>query len=322
MEKMILSFGIIIVGVIIGQVVKFLKNTKDEHTQKIWEIFIERSRKFTFFVLNPIVMINSYWIIDFSNISIFALPFICVAVLALSGGIGLLVSKGLKHNNEQKASMFAVSTFSNLGTIGGLITFSFFGETAFAIAAMFIFFESFYNYLIGYPLVKAIGENVKGTRVKAKDFLKDPSIVIYVSAVFVGLFFNMSGFERPHVMGVYNEYAIPTVSFLLISAIATKMDLGKTKTFIKEGVAVILIKYLFAPLVAILVALACGLQNLENGLVLKVVIIMTLVPCGFNSILVPTIYKADKDVANTAWVFSMIALAVVVPLEYLFFFMV
>ncbi len=320
MQKMILSFGIIIIGVIVGQLLKYWHSSKDEKLKKQIELYIEKVRKITFFVFNPIVLINSYWIIDFSNVSIFVLPFICVIVLALNGGIGLLVSKGLKHTAEQKASMFAVSTFSNLGTIGGLIAFSFFGEKAFAIAAMFIFFESFYNYLVGYPLVKAIGENVRGNRAKVKEFLKDPSIVIYVSAVFVGVLLNFSPLERPNFMGIYNEFAIPAVSFLLLGAVAFKMDLGKTKAFVKEGLAVIAIKYLFAPLVAVALAFVFGLQKLENGLVLNVIIIMTLVPCGFNSILVPTIYKADKDVANTAWIFSMLALAVVVPLEYLFFF--
>ncbi len=320
MEKMILSFGIIIVGVFVGQILRAWHNKKDEKLQRQSELIIERVRKFTFFVLNPIVLINSYWIIDFSNVSIFILPFICVIVLALSGAIGLFVSKKLQHSSEQKASMFAVSTFSNLGTIGGLIAFSFFGEKAYAIAAMFIFFESFYNYLVCYPLVKAIGENVKESRSKLKDFLKDPSIVIYVSAVFVGIALNFSPFERPQFMTLYNEIAIPTVSFLLLSAVAFKMNLGKTKTFAKEGITVILIKYVFAPLVALSIAYAFGLQNLENGLVINTLIIMTLVPCGFNSILVPTIYKADKDVANTAWIFSMLALAIVVPLEYIFFF--
>ncbi len=322
MEKMILSFGIIILGVIVGQLLKFWHNTKNDKVQRYSEVIIERIRKIAFFGFNPIVMVNSYWIIDFSNVSIFILPFICVIVLALNGGLGLLVSKKLKHTGEQKASMFAVSTFSNLGTIGGLIAFSFYGEKAFAIAAMFIFFESFYNYLVGYPMVKAIGENIKGRRVKIKDFLKDPSIVIYISAVFVGVLLNVSPLERPQFMGAYNEYAIPLISFFLLSAVAFKMDLGKTKAYVREGIAVILVKFIFAPLVAVLLAYAFGLQYLENGLVLHVILIMTLVPCGFNSILVPTIYKADRDVANTGWIFSMVALAVVVPLEYLFFFVI
>lgn len=320
MEKMILSFGIIIVGVCVGQIMKKLHSIKDVAMQNKIEVTLESIRKLAFFILNPIVMVNSYWVIDFSNVSIFALPFICIFVLACSGVIGYVISKRFNHTCEQKASMFAGSTFSNLGTIGGLITFSFFGESAFAIAAMYIIFESFYNYLIGYPLVKAISEGQNGIQGRLKDLLKDPSIIIYISAVFVGVALNFSPFSRPNFMAMYNEYMIPITSFMLISTVAFKMNLGKTKTFVKEGVAIILIKYLFAPAVSISLGYLLGLQHIQNGIVIKVLTIMTLVPCGFNSILVPTIYKADRDVANTVWLFSMIALGIIVPLEYVFFF--
>ena len=320
MAKMILSFGIIIAGVFVGQIIKKWHSTKDVVSKKKIENTTEIIRKLAFFWLNPIIMVNSYWVIDFSNVSIFALPFICVIGLVICGAVGLLISKKLKHTCEQQSAMFAGSTFSNLGTIGGLITFSFFGEKAFTIAAMFIFFESIYNYLIAYPIVKSLGEGQQGIQGRLKDLLKDPSIVIYVSAVIVGALLNFSPLDRPQFMALYNEYMIPIVSFMLISMVAFKMDLGKTKTFVKEGLIIICIKYLFAPVLGICLAFLFGLQHIDDGLVVKVVAIMTLVPCGFNSILVPTIYKADKDIANTVWVFSMVALAIVVPLEYLFFF--
>lgn len=116
---MILAFGIIIAGVFVGQILKKNYAGKQVAMQKKIELYIDNTRKFAFFVLNPIIMINSYWIIDFSDISIFVLPFICVFVLACSGIIGLSVSKALKHNAQQQAAMFAVATFSNPGTIGG-----------------------------------------------------------------------------------------------------------------------------------------------------------------------------------------------------------
>lgn len=320
MLKMVLSFGIIIAGVFAGQILRKWHSTKDVVSKKKIEKTTNTIRVVAFFVLNPIIMVNSYWVIDFSNISIFMLPLICVLVLALNGGIGLLVSKKLKHSCEQRSAMFAGSTFSNLGTIGGLITFSFFGEKAFAIAAMFILFESFYNYLLAYPIVKSLGEGQKGLQGRIKDLLKDPSIIVYVSAVFVGVALNISPLSRPQFMSLYNEYMIPIVSFLLIGTIAFTMDLGKTKTFFKEGIAIICLKFLVAPVIGVSLALLFGLQDIEQGLVVKVVAIMTLVPCGFNAIVVPTVYKADRDVANTVWMFSMLALAIVVPLEYLFFF--
>lgn len=318
MSRLILSFAVIIFGLLVGQTIKYLNTTSLIKNKEQFEKSIDSIRKIAFFVFNPIIMINSYWIIDFSNVSIFVLPFICIFILIVGGLLGLLSSKILKHSHEQRAAMFASSTFSNWGTIGGLITFSFLGEAAFAIAAMFIVLEQFYNYLVAYPAVKILGEGGKGLVGNFKSFLKDPSIVIYISAVFIGVLLNFCPIERPWIMAKYNEFMIPTVSFLLIFPIAFKMNIGKTRTCIKEALIVVVIKFLIAPIIAVSAAYLFGLNTIESGLVIKVLIIMNLVPCGFNSILVPTIYKADRDVANSIWIFTMVVLVIIIPLEYIF----
>ncbi len=216
--------------------------------------------------------------------------------------------------------MFGCATFSNLGTIGGLIVFSFLGEVAFSIAAMYFVLESFYNYLFAYPVVKSIGDGITDDSLseKIKGLLKDPSIVIYVSAVFVGVILNLSGLQRPEFMAQYNNIMIPVVSFFLISTIAFRMEFTKMKSYFKEGALIVFIKYVFSPVLAVCLGYVFGLHHLENGLVMKTLIIMSMTPCGFNSIIVPTLYNVDKDLANSSWIFSMLSLIVVVPLEYIF----
>ncbi|MGL5722517.1 MAG: AEC family transporter [Brevinema sp.] len=319
MRKVFLSFGIIIVALVMGQFFKYLYDRKVLSNKENFDFLIDTVRKIAFFGLNPIIMVNSYWIINFQDISILFLPFICIFILLLSGGLGILFSKSFKHSKEECAAMFGCATFSNLGTIGGLLSFSFLGEKAFAISAMYFVLESFYNYLFAYPVVKLIGNNFNNSiNKKFRELLKDKSIIIYVSAVFIGVILNLFGPKRPTFMASYNNVMIPTVSFLLICTISFRMEFTKVNSYIREGISIIFIKFIFSPILAILVALLFKLHHLENGLVLKVLIIMTLVPCGFNSILVPTIYNADKELANSVWIFSMIALVIVIPLEYLF----
>ncbi len=317
MNKVIFSFVIIFFGLIIGQVIKYFAYKKDEQERlKIINI-IATTRKITFFIFNPIILINSYWLIDFSNVSILMLPLICILVLPLSGVIGLLFSKLYKHTKEENAAMFSCSTFSNSGTIGGLIVFSFLGEAAFIIAAMYIAFESFYNYIIAYPVVKAIGEGRSNFIGRFKEMIKDHSIVVYVSTIFIGIILNFSPLQRPSIMSLYNEIMIPTVSFSLTFTIAFTMNFGRVKSYMKEGITVIVIKFLIAPIIAVTIGMIFNLHNIENALIMKVIIVMNLIPSGFNSILVPTIYKVDKDLANSAWIYSMIAFFIVIPFEYI-----
>lgn len=314
MEKLIFSLSIIIVGIICGQFIK--RTTSNKSNITLVSKRMDQIRVFAFLILNPIVMINSYWIIDFNNISMLILPFICLIVLFVGGAVALFISNVLKHNSQEKASMFACGTFSNLGTIGGLITLTFLGEKAFTIAALYFLFESFYNFLIAYPIIKYIGEGKSDSNDKWWLVFYDKTIIIYIISIIVGVSLNLIGLQRPQIMTDYNNIMIPVISFLLTFAISYKMEFRKIKSNLSEGIIGIIIKVIVSPIVAILVAYLFGLQNIENGLVIKVLLIMSTVPCGFNSILVPTIYKADKDVANSIWIMTMIASLMVLPIIY------
>ncbi len=316
MKDLMMSLGIIIVGISLGQLVKYMQKGRSEDKVAQTTARMNKIREFAFLILNPVVMVNAYWVINFSRISMLSLPIICLIVLGAGGGISLLASKALKHTKEQKASMFGCGTFSNLGTIGSLITLIFLGEEAFAIAALYLLFESFYNYLFAYPMIKGISEGGRKNNKKWWSVFSDVTIIVYVSSIFVGLALNLSGLSRPTIMGNYNTYMVPVISFLLTFAISYKMEFKKIQSNFMEGIICIGIKYCFSPILAVSLGMLLGLQHIQDGLIIKVLIIMSTVPCGFNSILVPTIYKSDADVANSVWIMSMIMLIVTIPLEY------
>ncbi len=321
MKKLALSLGIILFGIIAGQIVKHVSKNKSVEQVAKTSSTLDKIRLTAFLIFNPVVMVNAYWIIDFSTISMLVLPFICLTLLFCGGMIGLLVSKIRKHSDQERAAMFGCCSFSNLGTIGGLLVLIFLGEEAYTIAALYFLFENFYNYLFAYPMIKTLGEGKSEGKRNLLGIFKDPAIIIYVSAIFVGLALNFAGIKRPDFMTSYNNLMVPLTSFMLTFAISYKMEFQKIKSSMVEGFICIGIKYVFCPILAVSVAYAFGLQNIADGLVIKTLIIMSMTPCGFNSILTPTIYKADKDVANSVWIMNMVALVVVISLQYIFIVM-
>jgi hypothetical protein len=61
-----------------------------------------------------------------------------------------------------------------------------------------------------------------------------------------------------------------------------------------------------------------GLGNIEDGLPLKVVLILSSMPVGFTAMVPPTIYDLDIDLSNASWIVTNSALIFVVPmLQYL-----
>ena len=63
-----------------------------------------------------------------------------------------------------------------------------------------------------------------------------------------------------------------------------------------------------------LLAYLLGFGNIENGLPLKVVIILSSMPVAFSALIPPSIYDLDLDLANSCWFFTTALLIIILPL--------
>ena len=76
---------------------------------------------------------------------------------------------------------------------------------------------------------------------------------------------------------------------------------------------IVLGKSVIVPLVVSAIALALGLGQTPDGLGLKLVLILSSMPVAFVSLVPPTLYKLDQDLAGSLWLISNASLLVVVP---------
>ena len=73
------------------------------------------------------------------------------------------------------------------------------------------------------------------------------------------------------------------------------------------------IKFLIVPLAIGGLAYLIGYGEIENGLPLKVVIVLTTMPVAFSALIPPSIYDLDLDLANACWFFTTACLIWVLP---------
>ena len=71
-------------------------------------------------------------------------------------------------------------------------------------------------------------------------------------------------------------------------------------------------------MLAILLAYMFGFDLIDNGLPLKVVMILAAMPVAFNALISPSIYDLDLDLANSGWFFTNALLVIVLPLLLIF----
>jgi len=91
------------------------------------------------------------------------------------------------------------------------------------------------------------------------------------------------------------------------------MKFKKMTSYLKPCLTVSVIKFAVVPVTITSVAYWIGYGDIDNGLPLKVVIILSSMPVAFNALIPPSIYDLDLDLANACWFFTTACLAWVLP---------
>ena len=74
------------------------------------------------------------------------------------------------------------------------------------------------------------------------------------------------------------------------------------------------IKFIAVPLAAAGAAFLLGYGEIDSGLPLKAVLILSAMPVAFTALIPPSIYDLDLDLANACWFVTKGGLIVVLPL--------
>ncbi len=320
MGKLLFSLGIIIGALVIGQIVFRGVRNKQQSAIKKAETIVFRLRDVAFFGMGPLLTIIAMWMVDISNISIIAVPFLGLGALLFGSFAALAASSVLKHTRKQKGAMFASGSCSNIGTIGALLCFTFFGEAGFAYTALYKIFELPYYYLVLYPIARGFSDQAASAKTENKllRLLKDPIIVLYFSGILIGFLLNFFHVPLPAVFREISSYLVPVSSLLMITAIGYTMRFSKIGHYLKEITAISIIKYLLTPTLIITVSLILGLDKIANGILFASLVFLSALPSGFNSLIPAQLYHLDIDLANSNWIVTTGLLVIVVPVIWLF----
>ncbi|HOV38448.1 MAG TPA: hypothetical protein PLG79_06985 [Spirochaetales bacterium] len=317
MQKLLFSLSIITVGLSLGYIIQLLVKSGrikgDPSLTKPRRIL----QGIALLCLNPLAALGAIWIFELSNIRIALLPALGVLTLLTGGTAALLIGKALKLGRPQAGAFFTAGGMSNIGSIGALVVFIFLGEAGFALVPLFRLFEEFTYYAFGFPIAKSFSPRFARQKDGShfKRLLADPFIIMTVVSIILGFILNLSGVPRPSFFTPLNGIIIPASSLLLLISIGMAMRFSSISAYFREACFVAGIKYLIVPAVVITTAYLAGLGNFDNGLPLKVVLILSSMPVGFIAMVPPSIYELDVDLSNAAWLLTTALLALIIPLQ-------
>jgi predicted permease len=311
------SFGIILFGLLLGYVTQLLVRRGSIKLP----LSVDRLRKLlqygALLFVNPVAIVGAIWIVSIQNVRIVALPLVGLFALLLGGVLALAAARVLQLPSPKTGAMYGCGSFTNIGSIGALVCFVFLGETGFALVPIYKLFEEVSYYGIGFPIAKYFSgarSGVGSTFGRLKGLVGDPFIIVAVSSILLGGLLNLSGLERPAIYGAINRLFVPMGTVMLLASIGLALRFRRIREYLGESLSIAIIKFICVPVLTSSLAYWIGFGAIDQGLPLKVVIILSSMPVAFNALIPPSIYDLDLDLANSCWFVTTAMLIVVLPM--------
>jgi predicted permease len=285
---------------------------------------VEKSRTLTrvfLIFLTPLITLNAFWSVDLRGVQLLTMPLISVGVQALAMLPGFLLSKLLHLDGSEKGSFIACSMFSNTGpTLGVFLCFILFGDQGLYLASWYITLYMPFYYFVGFPLMSSIsGKGHYRIRDAFKDLVSNPVSIVPISSMILGMGLNLAGLERPPLLNLlvtrYLTYLL-TASFSF--AIGMGLNFRRSFTYVKHSLWISAIKFLYNPLMSLLIMWALGYFGMANALPMKVVFVESFMPTAILAVVLSKIFRLNEDLANAAWILTTL---IVVPILPAIFFM-
>lgn len=180
MGKLILSLGIIVVGLSLGYAIQRLSSAKLFTLPISLDDLRKRLQKTALLFVLPLTVLGAIWIVDVRSLSIAALPLIGVGAITMGGIMAMGAAKVLRLEPRKAGALIPCGAFTNIGSIGALICYVYLGEKGFALVPIYKLFEELTYYSVGFPIAKYFStmdanQDAPGSRLKA--LVSDPSMI-------------------------------------------------------------------------------------------------------------------------------------------------
>ncbi|MDO5538405.1 MAG: hypothetical protein Q4F72_12865 [Desulfovibrionaceae bacterium] len=313
MDRLVLTLFIIFVSLAAGYLFQMLWRTGRIAVTETMALSLRLNlQKIAMFGLIPLSAMLSLWGLASPDSRLLALPVLGVLAWIAGGILAIALSRLMRLDNAQTGSMYCCGTFTNIGAVGTLVCVMNFGEQAIAYTSLYRLCEELFYFGVAYPVVQWFSSARTG-RFTLSGFRLQPVLKVVLLALGLGLALNMLSVPRPAVFGTLASGAMLAGTVFFLLAIGMSLRLSRVTCYLPHSAAISLIKFLLVPCIVTALAMFTGLKNIDGGLPLRVVFILSAMPVAMNALVPPSLFGLDVDLANATWIVTTLALVIVLP---------
>lgn len=315
MDRLLLTLGIIFAGLAAGYAFQGmvragrLRLSVDDMTS-----LRRRMQRAAVFGLIPFSAMLSLWGLPAPDVRLLALPLLGLAAWLWGGVLAILFSGWLKLNRAQTGSMYCCGTFTNIGAVGALVCVLFLGENTIALAALYRLCEELLLFSVVFPISRRYGMEPAPRRFSLEGVRVEPVVYVVIAALLSGIVLNVLEVPRPEAAGRAASGAMVLAAVLFLAGIGMSLRLSCIHRYTQPAAAVCVIKFLGVPVVITGTAWLIGFGDIDGGLPLRVVAVLSSMPVAMTALIPPSLFALDLDLANACWVYSTAGLVVVLPI--------
>lgn len=257
-------------------------------------------------LVTPAVLFLSFWgLRPGSAALVLALPLAGAFSIAAQTGAAYFCARMLRLEGPARGSFLVAALLSNVGYLGWTINLSLFGQKGFDYAFMYGFYFNFAVYLVAYPIAAKYGA---GTDLKELPFRKrllvEGIFVRGLAAIVAGVLLNVAGVPRPAAFGRLNSAAVVVATVLLMFAAGLDVRLRSLKNHARPAALMCGIKMALSPLAAAALIAAASAFVRIDPMPARVLLIESATPLAISCLSIASIFRLDRDLMNTMWLYS------------------
>lgn len=226
----------------------------------------------------------------------------------------------------RKAGAFlGCTSMANIFSFGGLLVFSFWENEGLQQLYLFELFKHVLYYGVFYPWCGTFGDGANnGSGGLIGSLRAHPITLIPIVAVIIGLLANFAiyrdgidVFTLPQWIASANRILVPAHVGLMTFAVGLTLRPSRISDYWAECVASGVIAFMARPAATAAIAYVCFSSGWIDSLGFRAAIVISAMPVAFNSLIPPTLYGLDLDLANSCWIFTTVVMIVLVPIMYM-----
>jgi len=263
-------------------------------------------------LVTPLLTILALWQAPLEE-QLLLLPLLGMLMQVLPGIVGLVRGRKRYQDPLERGSFILTCMFSNRSVIGILSVYIFFGQTGYAYTRLTLLLGAPTFYLIGFTMARYYQEKSRaggGGRITLRSILVNRN-QLPLLGILVGLAANLAALPRPaSLVDPLFPWLVHLQAWLFLLPLGQAMELKKMGRYVRDGLEISLVRFLFTPLLVCPLAWLAGCRGILFGTVL----VLSLTPASIGAVVAARLHGLNEHLPLTAYlVSSLLYLLVIFP---------